>query len=35
MISKNNKPKVIPLNTLTKYDLGNIKNIKNFPLILS
>ena len=28
---KNNKPKVIPLNTLTKYDLGNIRNIKNFP----
>ena len=28
---KNNKPTVIPFNTLTKYDLGNIRNIKNFP----
>lgn len=27
---KRNKKKVKPITTLTKYDLGNIKNIKNF-----
>ena len=29
---KKNKSKVNPLNTLAKYDLGNVKNIKNFSI---
>ena len=29
---KKNISKVNPLNTIAKYDLGNIKNIKNFSI---
>ena len=29
---KKNKSKVNPISTLAKYDLGNIKDIKNFTI---